>query len=130
MGICSFPFSTTHSRGCLRTSTSVAGSVPNEATYNGSFEAGDVVLHDNNTAQNKQRQPMAAFVFNRGDAFMSARYRFGLEIKFDALGQGEVGAVVDGVGLAAHVGLPGIRTGFPAPTCFLLTTKRAANFSP
>ena len=109
----------------------MAGSVPNEATYNRSFEAGDVVLHDkDNTAQNKQRQPVAAFVFNRGDAFMSARYRFGLEVKFDALSQGEVGAVVDGVGLAAHVGLPSIRTGFPAPTCFLLTTKRATNLSP
>ena len=102
----------------------------NEATYSWSFEVGDVVLHDNNTAQNKQRQPMAAFVFNRGDAFMSARYRFGLEIKFDALGQGKVRTVVDGVGLAAHVRFPSVRTGFPAPTCFLLTTKRATNLSP
>ena len=130
MLIRSSPFITTQAWGFRWTSTSVTGSVPNEATYNRSFEAVDVVLHDNNTTQNKQRQPTAAFVFNCGDAFMSARYRFGLEVKFDALGQGEVGAVVDGVGLAAHVGLPGIRTGFPAPTCFLLTTKRATNLSP
>ena len=130
MLIRSSPFITTQAWGFRWTSTSVTGSVPNEATYNRSLEAVDVVLHDNNTTQNKQRQPTAAFVFNCGDAFMSARYRFGLEVKFDALGQGEVGAVVDGVGLAAHVSFPSIGTRLSAPTRFFFTTECPANLSP
>ena len=53
-----------------------------------------------------------------------------LQIKFDALCQWQVSAVVDGVGLAAHVNFPSVGTGFSPPSCFFFTPKRSANLRP
>lgn len=51
-----------------------------------------------------------------------------LKIKLDALRQWQCLGVVDGVGLTAHVRLPGIGAGFAAAAGFFFTTKCAANF--
>ena len=45
----------------------------------------------------------------------------------DALGQGEGGAVVDGAGLAAHVGFPGVGAGLAAAAGGLLAAEGAAD---
>ena len=52
-----------------------------------------------------------------------------LYLETDALGQGQVLAVVDRVSRAAHVGLPGVGTRFPAASGILLSAEGAANFS-
>ena len=44
-----------------------------------------------------------------------------------ALGQRRLGGVVDGVGGAAHVGLPGVRPRLPAAAGLLLAAERAAD---
>ena len=49
--------------------------------------------------------------------------------KLNALGEGQVGTVVDGAGLSAHVGLPRVRAGLSASTGVFLATERAAYLS-
>ncbi|QTK81409.1 Hypothetical protein AT6N2_L0496 [Agrobacterium tumefaciens] len=51
------------------------------------------------------------------------------DIEGNALRQRQRLGVVDGVGRAAHIGLPGIRTGFTSTPGFLLTAECAADFS-
>ena len=46
----------------------------------------------------------------------------------DALREREFGRPVDGSGLAAHVGFPGIAAGFAAAAGFLFAAERAADF--
>src|SRR5690349_3581182 len=50
-----------------------------------------------------------------------------LHLERDALGQRQFAAPVDGVGLPAHVGLPGIRARLTAATRILLAAERAAD---
>src|SRR5262249_7634208 len=47
--------------------------------------------------------------------------------ELDALGQGEVVPPVDGAGLAAHVGFPGIGARFTATTGFFLAAEGSAD---
>ena len=49
------------------------------------------------------------------------------DVELDALRERQRGAVVDGVGGAAHVGLPGIGAGFAAAAGFLLAAEGAAD---
>src|SRR5688572_8232385 len=49
------------------------------------------------------------------------------ELEPDSLGERQFAAVVDGIGGAAHVGLPGIRAGLTAAAGFLLAAERAAD---
>ena len=51
----------------------------------------------------------------------------GSDVELDALGQGQLARVVDGVGGAAHVGFPGVGAGFAATAGFLLATEGAAD---
>ena len=51
-----------------------------------------------------------------------------LRTERDALGQGQLGAPVNRVGLATHVGLPGVGAGFAPAAGFLFTAERAADF--
>ena len=44
------------------------------------------------------------------------------------LGQRQLGAPVDGVGLSPHIGLPGVRAGLPPPTRLLFATESATDF--
>src|SRR5699024_10390726 len=46
-----------------------------------------------------------------------------------SLSQWKFAGIVDGVGRAAHVGLPGIGAGFAAAASLLFTTECAADFS-
>ena len=48
-------------------------------------------------------------------------------LELDALGKGQLGAVVDGDGGSAHVLLPGVAAGFAAAARLLLATKGTAN---
>src|SRR5690606_23415212 len=48
----------------------------------------------------------------------------------DALSQGELAGVVHGLGLAAHIGLPGIGAGFATAAGVLLAAKCAADLRP
>src|ERR1700733_15911921 len=48
----------------------------------------------------------------------------------DALGERELGRVVDGVGRAAHVGTPGVRAGLAAAAGLLLAAESAADLGP
>ena len=50
-----------------------------------------------------------------------------LNYELDSLGKWHFGPVIDCVGRAAHVALPGIRPSFSATSCFLLTAERAAD---
>ena len=49
-------------------------------------------------------------------------------VELDALGQGQAVAVVNRVGGAAHIGLPGIGAGFTPAAGFLLAPERPADF--
>src|SRR5690606_32769336 len=49
------------------------------------------------------------------------------EVELDALGQRQRVGPVDGVGLAAHVGAPGVGAGLAAAAGFLLAAERAAD---
>src|SRR6185312_13245818 len=51
-----------------------------------------------------------------------------LHLERDALRQRQFAAPVDGVGLAAHVGLPGIRTRLASAARVLLAAEGSANF--
>ena len=51
-----------------------------------------------------------------------------LQMKLYSLREREIGRPVDGGGLAAHVGLPGIAAGFAAATGFLFAAESAADF--
>src|SRR5919198_1873097 len=57
----------------------------------------------------------------------SALGLLGTDVEADALGEWQLGAVVDRAGLAAHVGLPGIRAGLAAATGRLFAAERAAD---
>ena len=48
--------------------------------------------------------------------------------KFDALGQGQFAGPVDRVGLAAHIGFPGIGAGLTAAAGIFFAAKSAADF--
>jgi hypothetical protein len=50
-----------------------------------------------------------------------------MRLEFDPLGQWHVAAVVDRIGLAAHVGLPGVGAAFAPAAGLLLATERAAD---
>src|SRR5690606_4037065 len=50
-----------------------------------------------------------------------------LQVELDALGQRQVVRVVDGIGLAAHVGAPGIRAGLAPAAGVLLAAEGAAD---
>src|SRR5690606_11846773 len=52
----------------------------------------------------------------------------GLLAELDALGQGQVARVVDGVGRAAHVVAPRVRARFATAAGFLFAAERAADF--
>src|SRR6516164_472418 len=52
-----------------------------------------------------------------------------LSCELDPLGEWQFGPVIDRVGRAAHVALPGIRPSFSATSCFLLTAECAAYLS-
>jgi hypothetical protein len=54
--------------------------------------------------------------------------RGGSGIERDALGEGEVLGVVDGVGGAAHVGFPGVGAGFAAAAGLFFAAEGAADF--
>src|SRR6185295_1748687 len=47
--------------------------------------------------------------------------------KFDALSQRQIVRIIDRACLPAHIGLPGVRSGFPAAAGFFLAAKRAAD---
>src|SRR5258708_15775603 len=49
------------------------------------------------------------------------------DVEAGALGWGEVGAVVDGVGGSAHVLLPGVGAGFAAASGFFFATEGSAD---
>src|SRR3981189_3247171 len=49
------------------------------------------------------------------------------DVEADALGQGEVGAVVDGVGGSTHVLLPGVGAGFAASSGFFFAAEGSAD---
>lgn len=49
------------------------------------------------------------------------------DVELDALRKRQRPAVIDGVGRAAHIGLPGIRAGFAAAAGLLLAAKGATN---
>jgi hypothetical protein len=48
-------------------------------------------------------------------------------LKPDPLGQGQFSSPIDGIGLAAHIGLPGIRTRLASAARLFLTTEGPAN---
>src|SRR5215831_5654059 len=50
-----------------------------------------------------------------------------IDLELDPLRERQVPAPVDGVGLAAHVGLPGVRAGLAPAASVLLSTERAAD---
>src|SRR4029078_5682949 len=50
-----------------------------------------------------------------------------LNRELDPLGKWQFGPVIDCVGRATHVALPGIRPSFSATSCFFLTAERAAD---
>src|SRR2546430_747818 len=52
----------------------------------------------------------------------------GGDFELDSLSQRQLAAPVDRVGLAAHVGLPGVRAGLTAPARILLAAEGAADF--
>ena len=54
---------------------------------------------------------------------MSGRASAFSEIEFHALGQRQCAAVIDALGLPAHIGFPGIRPAFAAAAGFLLSAK-------
>src|ERR1017187_6070246 len=49
-------------------------------------------------------------------------------VEADALGQGKLGGIIDGHGLAAHVVFPGAAAAFPAAASFLSPAEGAADF--
>ena len=49
------------------------------------------------------------------------------DIEANPLGERKLAAEIDGAGDAAHIALPGVRTGFTAPARLLLATKGTAN---
>ena len=51
-----------------------------------------------------------------------------VQIESDALRQRKLRAAIDGIGLTAHIYLPGIRSRFTTTTCFFLSTKCTAYF--
>src|ERR1051325_11391636 len=51
----------------------------------------------------------------------------GLFAEFDPLRQGQILRVIDRVGLAAHVALPGVAAALPSAAGFLLAAERAAD---
>src|SRR5262245_31902051 len=66
-------------------------------------------------------------VFHGRDQF-SWFSSFGGGTKLDALRQGQIRRIVDGVCLAAHVIFPGIAAALASAPGFLFPTERAANF--
>ena len=50
-----------------------------------------------------------------------------VDVEADALGEGQVGAVVDGVGGAAHVLFPGVGAGFAAAAGFFFAAEGSAD---
>ena len=57
----------------------------------------------------------------------SGTRRHSLVAELDALGQRQVRGPVQRVGLASHVGLPGVGAGFAAAAGFLFAAERAAD---
>src|SRR5687768_10684336 len=53
----------------------------------------------------------------------------GCGAELDPLGQWQVVAVIDGVGLAPHIGAPAVRAAFPPAAGLLLATERPADLS-
>ena len=62
-----------------------------------------------------------------GGARFSLRLPGPLDLELDALRERQLAAPVDRVGLAAHVGLPGIRAGLASAAGVLLAAERAAD---
>src|ERR1700730_10685232 len=54
----------------------------------------------------------------------------GCDLELDPLRERQLTAPVHGIGLAAHVRLPGIGAGFAAAAGILFTTESAADFGP
>lgn len=48
--------------------------------------------------------------------------------ELNTLSQRQVGAIVNGIGLAAHINFPGVGAGFAATAGFFFATKGATNF--
>src|SRR5215831_8567668 len=51
-----------------------------------------------------------------------------LDTEFDSLGEWQGVGIVDGRGLPAHIGLPGVRAAFTSAASLLLATEGAADF--
>ena len=51
-----------------------------------------------------------------------------LQLEPDALGKRHRGAVINGIGLPAHITFPGIRARLPAAAGFFFTAERPADF--
>ena len=62
--------------------------------------------------------------------FCPERSHIFLQIELDALCQRQFGRVVDGVGLPAHVGLPGIRATLTPASGFLFAAEGPADLGP
>ena len=66
-----------------------------------------------------------AALLQQGDFFVPSPR---LQIELDALSQRELSTPVEGVGLTAHVGSPGVTAGLSSSAGVLFTSEGTANF--
>jgi hypothetical protein len=73
------------------------------------------------------RNDVSAFALDRHDEDGGGFHVHSGDIEADALREGKVGAVVDGVGGPAHVLLPCVGAGFTAATGFFFTAEGSSD---